>query len=37
MNLLSYVDHFFDELTVFEDVERGHQYKAFMRQAVLDF
>ena len=32
-----YVEHFFDELEVFEDVERGHCYKVFMKQAILAF
>ena len=36
-NLRTYIDHFFDELEVFEDIERGHNYKAFLRQAVFDF
>ena len=36
-NLQKYVNHFFDELEVFEDVSRGHCYKVFMRQAVLEF
>jgi hypothetical protein len=36
-NLQKYVNHFFDELEVFEDVSRGHCYKVFLRQAVLEF
>ncbi|MDD5659397.1 MAG: hypothetical protein PHR39_05250, partial [Actinomycetota bacterium] len=36
-NLQKYINHFFDELEVFEDVSRGHCYKAFIRQAVLEF
>jgi hypothetical protein len=32
-----YLDAFFDALEVFEDVQRGHNYKAFMRQSVHDF
>ncbi len=36
-NLKRYIDHFFGELEVFEDVARGHSYKAYMHQAVLQF
>jgi hypothetical protein len=36
-NLRLYANHFFDELEMFEDVERGHNFKAFLRQAVSDF
>ncbi len=32
-----YAAHFFDELEVFEDAARGHFYKSYLRQAVLDF
>ena len=32
-----YVEGFFDKLEVFEDVERGHCYKIFMRQAIYEF
>ncbi|MFB0919685.1 MAG: hypothetical protein QMB62_02195, partial [Oscillospiraceae bacterium] len=32
-----YVERFFDELEVFEDIERGHCYKIFIKQAVLEF
>lgn len=32
-----YVEYFFDELEVFEDIERGHCYKLFMKQAILEF
>ncbi|NLB54830.1 MAG: hypothetical protein GX811_03530 [Lentisphaerae bacterium] len=35
--LQEYVRHFFDELEVFEDIKRGHSYKAFIKQAVLEF
>ena len=35
--LFSYANRFFDQLEVFEDIARGHSYKAFMRQAVLEF
>lgn len=36
-NLKKYADHFFDELEVYEDVVRGHNYKAYIHQAVLEF
>jgi len=36
-NLSPYSNHFFDELEVFEDLYRGHSYKAYLRQAVLEF
>lgn len=36
-NMKKYVEHFFDELEVFEDLFRGHCYKSYIRQAVLDF
>ena len=36
-NLTKCSNHFFDELEVFEDVSRGHSYKAYLRQAVLEF
>jgi hypothetical protein len=36
-NLQKYINHFFDELEVFEDIARGHSYKTFLRQAVLGF
>lgn len=32
-----YVEYFFNELEVFEDLERGHCYKLFMKQAILEF
>ncbi len=32
-----YVERFFNDLEVFEDVERGHCYKIFMKQAILEF
>lgn len=35
--LQSYANDFFDNLEVFEDIERGHNYKAYMRQAILEF
>ena len=36
-NLRTYTDLFFDELEIFEDIERGHNYKAFLRQAIIEF
>ena len=36
-DMRKYVERFFDELEVFEDLERGHCYKIFIRQAVLEF
>ena len=36
-NLHKYLNHFFDDLEVFEDTTRGHNYKAFIRQAILEF
>jgi len=36
-NLCGYVDRFFNELEVYEDIARGHNYKAYMREAVLAF
>ena len=36
-NLHRYVSAFFEALEVFEDNARGHSYKAYMRQAVLEF
>ena len=36
-NMEKYVEHFFNELEVFEDLSRGHCYKSYIRQAVLDF
>lgn len=36
-NFLTYINTFFDELEVFEDIVRGHNYKAYIRQAVIDF
>lgn len=36
-NIRDDVARFFDELEVFEDVERGHCYKIFMRQAIFEF
>ena len=36
-NLQKYAHRFFDELEVFEDVSRGHSYKAFLRQSINEF
>lgn len=36
-NLVLYANHFFDELEVFEDLYRGHNYKAYIRQSVSEF
>ena len=36
-NLQKYTNLFFDELEVFEDLQRGHNYKAFMRQSINQF
>ncbi len=36
-NLYKYANRFFDELEVFEDQSRGHSYKAYLRQAVIEF
>ncbi|MCJ7734420.1 MAG: RyR domain-containing protein, partial [Anaerolineales bacterium] len=35
--LQNYSNHFFDHLEVFEDLSRGHSYKVYLRQAVLEF
>jgi len=36
-NFVNYTKRFFAELEVFEDLARGHSYKAYLRQAVIDF
>jgi len=36
-DMRKYVELFFDELEVYEDKERGHCYKIFIRQAILAF
>jgi len=36
-DMRQYVERFFENLEVFEDLERGHCYKIFIRQAVLEF
>lgn len=35
--MIHYTNQFFNELEVFEDVSHGHSYKAYMRQAVIEF
>ena len=32
-----YIEHFFDDLEVFEDLERGHCYKIFIKQSIQEF
>jgi hypothetical protein len=36
-NLQKYAHRFFDELEIFEDVSRGHNYKTFLRQSINEF
>ena len=36
-NLQKYSNHFFDELEIFEDISRGHNYKVYLRQTILEF
>jgi hypothetical protein len=36
-NLRNYINKFFDELEVYEDLFRGHSYKVYLRQAILEF
>lgn len=36
-NMKKYIELFFDELEVFEDIERGHCYKIFIKQSILAF
>ena len=36
-NIKRYVERFFEELEVFEDIERGHCYKIYMKQALFEF
>lgn len=35
--ITSYINCFFDQLEVFEDLARGHNYKTYLHQAVLGF
>ena len=38
MNVLQkYADQFYESLEVYEDIEKGHSYKGYMRQAVKEF
>jgi hypothetical protein len=32
-----YLNQFFDDLEVFEDITRGHSYKAYLHQSALEF
>ena len=36
-DLKKYVECFFEKLEVFEDIERGHCYKIFIKQAIHEF
>lgn len=36
-DLKKYAQRFFENLEVFEDLEHGHCYKIFMKQAILEF
>ncbi len=36
-NLLKYVNDFFDELEVYEDIACKHNYKVYLRQSVIEF
>lgn len=36
-NLRQYVNKFFDELEIFEDVSRGHNYKSYIRLSINNF
>lgn len=36
-NLRKYSNYFFDELEVYEDISRGHSYKVYLHQAILEF
>ena len=36
-NFLPYVNAFFDDLEIFEDISRGHSYKAYISGAVREF
>ena len=36
-NLTSFTEQFFDQLEIFEDLSRGHSYKAYLSQAALEF
>ena len=36
-NTRNYVEQFFAELEVYEDIQNGHNYKSFLRQAIYEF
>lgn len=36
-DMKKYVERFFENLNVFEDIKRGHCYKIFIKQAILEF
>lgn len=36
-NLNRFVEHFFEDLTLWEDVNNGHNYKSFIRGAIMSF
>ena len=36
-NMRNYVELFFEELEVYEDIQNGHNYKSFLRQAIYEF
>ena len=36
-NTKKYIDGFYDKLEVYEDIAKGHSYKAYMHQAILRF
>ena len=36
-NMRNYVEIFFEELEVYEDIHNGHNYKSFLRQAIYEF
>lgn len=36
-NLNGFVEHFFDELSLYEDVRNGHSYKAYIRGTIRTF
>ena len=35
--MITNINQFYDELEVFEDLFRGHSYKAYLRQSALEF
>lgn len=36
-NLLKYVNDFFDDLEIYEDITGGHNYKVYLRESVIEF